>query len=97
MAVGLVGLLLAVWRLSARRAWRVRAVVYGWAAFFLYALLCAVILPSSLQGTLDADTLARAFPDGTIAMAALVGGWFWPLVVVAVRIGRERRIGGEHA
>jgi hypothetical protein len=82
MAAGFVALMAALWRVSRRPRWRVRAVVYGWAAVFLYALFWAVILPLSVRGVMDAHTIAKTFPDGTIAMAALFGGWFWPLIVV---------------
>ena len=40
---------------------------------------------------MDAETRARTFPDGTIAMAALFGGWFWPLIVVGVSFYQDRR------
>jgi len=76
---------------SRRPRWSVRAVVYGWAAVFLYALLWAAILPMSLRGVMDSHAIAQTFPDGTVAMAALAGGWFWPLIVVLIR----RRTGSE--
>jgi|ERR1041384_2765803 hypothetical protein len=84
MAVGFIALIVLIWRVSRRPRWRVRSVIYGWAAVFLYALLCAAILPMGLRGVMDAHTIAETFPDGTIAIAALVGGWFWPLIVVLI-------------
>ena len=70
-------------------------VVYGWALVFLWALLWAAILPMSLRGILDSQTLVDTFPDGTIAAGALFGGWFWPMIVVAIRSYQERRKTGD--
>src|SRR6266496_1517214 len=44
----------------------------------------------TLRGFMDADTLHRTFPDGTVAAGFLFGGWFWPLVVVGLVSYRER-------
>ena len=85
MVVGFIALMLLIWRVSRRPKWRVRSVIYGWVAVFLYALLCAAILPLGFRGVMDPRTIADTFPDGTIAIAALVGGWFWPLIMVLVR------------
>ena len=82
--VSLVALFVLVWRVSKWPRWRVRAVIYGWAAVFLWALLWAILLPMALSRVTDAHFRADAFPDGTIAMGALVGGWVWPLVIVAI-------------
>ena len=90
MAAGFIALVVAIWRVSKRPRWRVRAVIYGWAAVFLYALVWSILLPMSLRGVMDSHTLAATFPDGTIAMAALVGGWVWPLIVVALSSYQDR-------
>jgi hypothetical protein len=76
MILGSIALIVLIWRVSRRPRWRVRAVVYGWATVFLYALVCTILLPMSLRGVMDSHTIAETFPDGTIAMAALIGGWF---------------------
>ena len=82
--VSLVLLFILTWQVSKWPRWRVRAVIYGWAAVFLWALLWAILLPIALSRVTDANFRADAFPDGTIAMAALFGGWVWPLVIVAI-------------
>jgi hypothetical protein len=82
-SLSFVALLVLVWRVSKRPKWRIRAVVYGWGAFFLLSLFWSCLMPAlfhSLGLHLPVDT----FPDGTIAMGALLGGWIWPLVVVAI-------------
>jgi NADH:ubiquinone oxidoreductase subunit 6 (subunit J) len=91
MIIGFIALMVLIWQVSRRPRWRIRAVVYGWAAVFLYAFLWAGILPMSLRGVMDSHTIAETFPDGTIAMAALAGGWFWPLIVTLI----GRRSGSE--
>lgn len=78
-----IGLLILFWRISKWPRWKVRVVVYGWALVFLWALLWAGIVPMSLRGILDSQTLVDTFPDGTLAAGALFGGWFWPMIVVA--------------
>jgi len=90
-----IALLILFWRVSKWPRWKVRVVVYGWALVFLWALLWAAILPMSLRGILDSQTLVDTFPDGTIAAGALFGGWFWPMIVVAIRSYQERRKTGD--
>ena len=89
--VSFVALLFLIWRVSKRPRWRIRAVVYGWAAVFLWAFFWAILLPMWFKGVLDSHTMLEAFPDGTIAMAALAGGWSWPLTIVAISSYFERR------
>ena len=88
--VTFIALLFLIWLVSKRPRWRIRAVVYGWAVVFLWAFFWAILLPMSFKGVLVSHTIAEAFPDGTIAMAALVGGWFWPLIVVLIGGRRDR-------
>lgn len=97
MVASFAALLVFIWRVSKWPRWRIRAIVYGWAAVFFWAFLWAILLPMSLRGVMDAHKLAATFPDGTIAMAALVGGWFWPAVMVAISSfqGRKKR-GSDH-
>ena len=90
-----IALLISFWRVSKWPRWKVRVVVYGWALVFLWALLWAAILPMSLRGILDSQTLVDTFPDGAIAAGALFGGWFWPMIVVAIRSYQERRKTGD--
>ena len=85
-----IALMILVWRVSERPRWRVRAVVYGWGAVILWAFFWAVLMPTWFRGVMDAHTLVATFPDGTIAAAALLGGWFWPLILVALRSNRNR-------
>jgi hypothetical protein len=82
--VSLIAVFVLIWRVSKWSRWRVRAVIYGWAAVFLWALFWAILLPMTLSRVTEAHFRADAFPDGTIAMAALFGGWVWPLVIVAI-------------
>lgn len=80
----LIALFVLIWRASHWPNWRLRAVIYGWAAVFIWALFWAILAPLALTRMTDAHFRAGAFPDGTIAMAALFGGWVWPLVIVAI-------------
>ena len=92
-----IALLISFWRVSKWPRWKIRVVVYGWALVFLWALLWAAILPMSLRGILDSQTLVDTFPDGTIAAGALFGGWFWPMIVVAIRSYQEhKKTGDDH-
>ena len=81
---GFVALLVLIWRVSQWPKWPIRAVIYGWAAIFIWAILWAGILPRSLRGVMDDHTMADAFPNGTIAAAALFTGWFWPAAIVLI-------------
>jgi hypothetical protein len=90
MLASFLALLVLVWRVSRQPRWRVRAVIYGWAASFLWALLWALLLPMWLRGFMDADTLHQTFPDGTLAAGFLFGGWFGPLIVVGLVSYREK-------
>ncbi|HVU07597.1 MAG TPA: hypothetical protein VHG89_03540 [Verrucomicrobiae bacterium] len=87
----LIGLLILIWRVSKWLGWRVRAVVYGWAVVFVWALFWAILLPILFSRIMSPDLRAKAFPDGTIAMAALVGGWVWPLIIVAISSYKQDR------
>ena len=79
-----IALLILFWRASKWPRWRLRVIIYGWALVFLWAFLRAAILPFSLRNVMDSKTIADTFPDGTIVMGALAGGWFWPLIVVLI-------------
>jgi len=88
--VSFIALLVLVWRVSKRPRWRIRAVVYGWAASFLLSVFWCFLMPAFFR-SMDVHLPVETFPDGTIAMAALVGGWFWPLIVVAISGYRDRK------
>ena len=90
-----IALMILVWRVSKRPRWRIRAVIYGWAASFVWALLWSALMPMWLRGAMDSQTRANTFPDGTIAMFFLVFGWFWPAVVVAASAYHERKKRGD--
>jgi|ERR1041384_1536442 hypothetical protein len=90
-----IALLVLIWRVSKRPNWRIRAVVYGWGASFLLALFWCALMPACFRGAMDPHTLAATFPEGTFAMAVLVGGWFWPLIIVGFSRYRERRRTGH--
>jgi hypothetical protein len=95
--VSFVALLVLFLRVSGWPNWRIRVIIYGWALVFVYTLFWAAILPMSLRGIMDSHELVAAFPDGTIAAAALFGGWFWPMIVVVIRNYRDhKRIGDDH-
>jgi hypothetical protein len=84
MLTSFVALLVLVWRFAKRPNWRTRAVIYGWGASIIWALLWALLMPMWFRGTMDQRTIVTTFPDGTIVMAFLFGGWFWPLIVVGI-------------
>jgi hypothetical protein len=86
-----IGLLILIWRVSKWPRWRVRAIVYGWAAVFVWALFWAILLPILFSRIMNPDLRAEAFPDGTIAMGALFGGWVWPLIIVAISSYKQDR------
>ena len=96
--VSLIAVFVLIWRVSKWSRWRVRAVIYGWAAVFLWALFWAILLPMALSRVTDAHFRADAFPDGTIAMAALFFGWVWPLVIVAISsyLQDRKKTGADH-
>ena len=81
--ISFIAPLVLVWRISKRPGWRIRAIVCGWGAFFLLSLFWSLLMPALFR-SLGLRLPIETFPDGTIAMAALFGGWIWPLVVVAV-------------
>jgi TRAP-type C4-dicarboxylate transport system permease small subunit len=93
---GFIALMVLIWRISKRPRWRIRSVIYGWAAIFLWAFLWSAILPMSLRGVMDSHTLADTFPDGTIAAAALFGGWFLPLILVAISNSPRKKTDDDH-
>ena len=93
---GMIALLVLIWGVSKRPRWRVRSVIYGWAAIFLWAFLWSAILPMSLRGVMDSHRLAETFPDSTIAAAALFGGWFLPLILVAISNLPRKKSGDDH-
>jgi len=98
MFASFIALLVLIWRVSKWPRWRIRAVVYGWAAVFLLAIFWTALMPRCCRNLMDSSTLANTFPDGTIAMAALFGGWFWPLIVVGIANCRDRKTtGNNHA
>jgi hypothetical protein len=97
MVVSFIALMVVIWHVSKRPRWRVRAVVYGWGACFLWALFWAALMPAIFRGTMDPRALAGTFPDGILAMGFLAFGWFWPAVVVALGHYFERKKqGNEH-
>jgi len=97
MLASFVALLVLVWRVSKRPTWRTRAVIYGWGASVIWALLWALLMPIWFRGVMDSRTLVSTFPDGTIAVAFLFGGWFGPLIVVGISGYLDRKkSGGDH-
>src|SRR5258708_37444503 len=84
MLASFVALLVLVWRFSKRPNWRTRAVIYGWGASILWALVWALLMPMWFRGVLDSRTFISTFPDGTIVMAFLFCGWLLPLIVVGI-------------
>jgi NADH:ubiquinone oxidoreductase subunit 6 (subunit J) len=95
MVASFIGLSVLFWRVSKWPRWRIRVVVYGWAASFLWALLWAIILPMSLRGVMDSQKLVNTFPDGTIAAAALFGGWFWPATIAFITSAQASKNRGD--
>lgn len=91
MFVSFIALMVVIWRVSKRPRWRIRAVVYGWGACFLWSLFWALLMPMFFRGMMDSTTLAATFPDGLFAMSFLVFGWFWPAVMVGISNYRERK------
>ena len=85
-----VALLVLIWRVSKRPRWRIRVVIYGWAIFFLLSMFWCFLMPEIFK-RMDLHLPAETFPDGTIAAAALFGGWFWPLIVVVASDYFEHR------
>ena len=88
--VSFIGLLVLVWRVSRHPRRRFRAIIYGWAALFLWALFWTIILP--LCGM---NLPIATFPDGADAMLFTVMGWVYPAVIVGVRLAWERRRKGK--
>ena len=84
MVASFIALSILFWRVSKWPGWRIRVIVYGWAAVFLWALFWAILLPMALKGVMDSQKLVDTFPDGTIAAAALFGGWFWPATIAFI-------------
>jgi multisubunit Na+/H+ antiporter MnhF subunit len=90
MHASFIALLALVWRVSRRPRWRVRAVIYGWAATVLWVLFWALLAPMWFRRFINAETLHQIFPDGTLAAAFLFGGWFWPLIIVELARYRKK-------
>lgn len=86
-----LALTVLVWRISERQGWRIRAVVYGWALFVVWAVLWSLLLPMWLRGAMDAQTLSQTFPEATWSVGFLFGGWIWPLILVEIRACKERK------
>lgn len=87
-----IALMVVVWRASKWPRWRIRAVVYGWGLSFLWSFFWAVLMPMWFRSRMNSHAPpANTFPDGTIAMAFLVGGWFWPAVVIGIISYLDRR------
>ena len=92
-----IALFVLIWRLSKRPGWRVRTVIYGWAAVFVWAVLWAFLLPLLFYWLVDSKLQADAFPEGPIVVAALFTGWIWPLVIVVIRsFGGRKKTGMDH-
>lgn len=88
--VSIIALLVLVWRVSKRPSWRIRAVVYGWASFFLLSVFWCLLMPAFFKH-MDLHLPVETFPDGTFVLAAIVFGWFWPTVIVGISGYLERR------
>ena len=91
MFASFIALLVLIWRVSKWPRWRVRAVIYGWGASILLAGVWAMLMPWLFRGVVDAHALETTFPDGTLVMGMLAGGWMWPLIVVGIASNLERR------
>jgi hypothetical protein len=65
-------------------------VFYGWAAVFLWSLFWCAVMPSFFRRN-GFHLPVETFPDGTMVMAALVFGWFYPLIIVGIRMYLENR------
>jgi hypothetical protein len=94
MFASFIALVVLVWRVSKRPRWRIRAVVYGWGLSIVWALVWALLVPMSLRGVMDSDTLVTTFPDGTWVVGFLACGWFWPMIVVGISSYQERKKSG---
>jgi hypothetical protein len=93
--VSFIALLVLVWRVSKRPRWRIRAVIYGWAAFFVLSVFWCFLMPTVFSRVMDLHLPVATFPDGTFAMFALVFGWMWPAIIVGVSSYLERRKRGD--
>jgi len=91
MVATFLALTVLVWRIAKRQGWRIRAVVYGWALFVVWALFWSLLLPMWLRGAMDSQTLSQTFPEGTWTVGFLFGGWIWPLILVEIRHYQERK------
>ena len=91
MLVSFVALSVLVWRVSKRPSWRIRSVIYGWGLFVAWSLIWSFLLPMCLRGVLDSHTLNDTFPEGTLVMGTLFGGWFWPLILVELSNYGDRK------
>lgn len=76
--------LVLIWRVSRRPNWRIRAIIYGWALLFLWSVIWAMVFPIMLRSKLNSPDFKDAFPDGALALAFLIGGWFYPAVIVGI-------------
>jgi hypothetical protein len=76
--------LVGIWRVSRWPNWQIRAIVYGWGLLFFWSLVWAVVLPNVWRGKMNPRDFTDAFPDGTLALGFLIGGWFYPAVIVGI-------------
>ncbi|TAL00161.1 MAG: hypothetical protein EPO07_10075 [Verrucomicrobia bacterium] len=75
---------------GSKPAWRIRAIVYGWGLFTLWALCWGIIMPMCFNNVLDAKALSAAFPEGTIVPGFLFCGWLCSGLIVELVILRQR-------
>ena len=83
-------LLAVVWRVSRVPGWKARAVIYGWGASVIWALLWSVVLPLQMRGVLDRQVIEQSFPDGTWVPGFIACGLLVPMIVANFRDWRRR-------
>jgi hypothetical protein len=56
-------------------------------------------MPVSFRAVLGPQLGGAVFPDGTLVMGCLATGWFWPALVVGIRLFQRllRKGGAEGA
>jgi hypothetical protein len=73
-----VMLSLLVWRISKKPKWKIRAIIYGWGMFVLWAIFWS--LPSAwFKGA-----LGLAFLEGRAVSVFLIGGWLYSAIIVGL-------------